>query len=303
MREPGPGERVSVEPPLRRGPLRDVLAPNARLECLYDQATWTEGPIWWNDRLVFSDVVGRRVLAWSPDGSVRTLVDPSAFANGHAVTHDSRLIQCEHGRRAVCEVHPDGTTTVLVTHVDGRRLNSPNDVTVARDGAIWFTDPTFGLTQPAEGYPGPPDLDHTSVYRFEWSGDLRRMADLDQPNGLAFSPDERILYVSQTPPGGDAEIAAFAHDPATHALSDRRCFATVPDGVPDGLTVDDRGWLWTSSGSGVVIIDADGHHLGHIGVPDAVSNCTFDPQGTQLFMTGQKYLWRIELGGPSRSEH
>lgn len=299
MRPPGPATPADAAPPLRdTSALRDVISPAARLVCAYDGATWTEGPAWWDDRLVFSDVVGRRVLAWAKDGSVHTVVDPSEFANGHAVDTRDRLIQCEHGRRAISAVRADGHTQVLVDHFEHKRLNSPNDVIVARDGAIWFTDPIFGLNQPAQGYPQEPELDHTSVYRFDAdSATITRMADPDGPNGLQFSPDESLLYVSQTPPDGVVEIAAFDHDPITHALTGRRRFATVPDGIPDGFHVDSRGWLWSSSAAGVIVFSSDGDVLGSIPVPDTVSNCTFDPSERQLFMTGSSYLWMLNLDG------
>lgn len=144
LREPGPAGPADVAPPELTSPeLRAVVSPAARLRDRYDQATWTEGPTWWaaERSLVFSDVAGRRVLQWHEDGSVTTVLDPSEFTNGNAVDPDGCLVHCEHGRRAISRTRPGAATEVLVDRFEGRRLNSPNDLPVARDGSIWFTDP------------------------------------------------------------------------------------------------------------------------------------------------------------------
>lgn len=298
MRPAGAAAPAEVEAPRLSAVLREVVSPDARLKELYAGAPWSEGPAWWRGSLFFSDQLCRRVLRWHPDGSVGTLVDPADFPNGHAVTPDGRLVQCEHARRAITEVHADGSTTVLVRHHDGRRLNSPNDVTTSRDGSIWFTDPTFGITDPTQGYPAVPEQQHTSVYRLRPGGAAEPMAELDQPNGLAFSPDESLLYVSQTPPGGDARIDVFDHDAATGRLSGRRTFARVPQGIPDGFLVDAAGRLWTSATGAVHVYGPDGSRLGHVPVPGTASNLALDDTGRRLFITGDR-LWGLALDGGS----
>ncbi|MCA1791701.1 MAG: SMP-30/gluconolactonase/LRE family protein [Thioalkalivibrio sp.] len=206
----------------------------------------------------------------------------------------ARLLHCEHGRRCVSRTDPDGATSVLVAHFRGRRLNSPNDLAVAADGAVWFTDPTYGIDNPRQGCPAAPELDHRSLYRFDpRTGGLARMADLRQPNGVAFAPDERTLYASDTDLDRH-EILAFPVR-ADGTLGEARPFRVIEPGVPDGFCVDARGWVWTSSGSGVQVFDADGTPLGIIPTPHTCSNCTFSPDGRRLFVTGEESLWAVDL--------
>ncbi|MCL1499732.1 SMP-30/gluconolactonase/LRE family protein [Xanthomonas nasturtii] len=299
VRAPGAAQPAVCPPPITQHAALAARLGDSRLQTLYDQATWSEGPAWWEAQrtLVWSDVVGRRVLGWREDGAVDVLLDATAFTNGNAVDAQQRLVHCEHGRRAITRSDGDGRAHLLVGRFEGKRLNSPNDLIVARDGAIWFTDPPFGLLKPSQGCPGPQELDHHSVYRLPPDGGaLQRMVSLDHPNGLAFSPDQRVLYVSQTPEGGPGgpEITAFDwHDGALH---NRRRFAVVPDGLADGFCVDHQGWLWSSSGAGVCIFDRDGQWLGLVPTPATASNCTFDLQQRRLFVTGGSALWLLELG-------
>lgn len=295
LQSPRTPSLVDVAPPRVSDPrLRDVLPPEARLHVLYDGASWAEGPVWW-DRgrmLVFSDVVGRRTLGWREDGSVVTVVDPSAFANGNAVDAEGRLLHAEQGRRALSRSDDDGTR-VLVDSFEGTPLNSPNDLVIDRTGAVWFTDPLYGITNPREGYPATPALDHQSVYRWRDGHPLERMLDLDSPNGLAFSPDETTLYVAESDPAGLPRIAACAWDGET--LGAPFTFTTVDAGIPDGFAVDRRGWLWISSEAGVVVVDDTGARMGVIPTPHVVSNCAFDAEERRLFLTGEADLWVVEL--------
>jgi gluconolactonase len=180
--------------------LAAVLSPSASLIALYQGTVHAEGPAWQDahGRLVWSDVPNRRLLGWYPDGHVEVLIDGTWFMNGNAVQADGTLVHCEHGRRCISRGGDyDTLPEPIVTHYDGKRLNSPNDVAVAPDGAIWFTDPMFGILMPNQGALAEPELDHCSVYRFDpQSGELHRMADFEQPNGLAFSSDGATLYVS-----------------------------------------------------------------------------------------------------------
>lgn len=298
LRAPGPPSRVAdVRAPVAYDPrFVPVLGENAALLSLYDEAVFSEGPVWWPTRemLVWSDIEGRRVLGWNADGAVDVVLDATPFNNGNAVDAEGRLVHCEHGRRCISRTDADGTTAVLVSRYGGRRLNSPNDLAVGPDGAVWFTDPTYGIRNPRQGCPAEPELDHCSVYRYEpGTGSLARMADLRQPNGICFSPDGRTLYVSDTDEARH-EIVAFGVGP-DGALSGRRVFRTIGPGVPDGFAVDARGWVWTSSGSGVQVFAADGTPLGLIPTPHTCSNCAFGPGGRRLFVTGEESLWAIDL--------
>lgn len=296
VRPPGPPPRVDgVDPPVAYDArFAEVLGGAARLVSLYDQALFSEGPVWWPARrmLVWSDIEGRRVLGWRADGAVEVVLDATPFTNGNAVDAQGRLLHCEHGRRCISRTGPDGETVVLVTHFDGRRLNSPNDLAVAPDGAIWFTDPTYGIENPRQGCPASPELDHRSVYRYDpATGALTRMADLAQPNGIAFSPDGRVLYVSDS----DLERHHILAFDVGAELAGRRVFRTIEPGVPDGFCVDARGWLWSSSQSGVQVFSADAEPLGIIPTPHTCSNCTFGPGGRRLFITGEESLWALDL--------
>ena len=295
------------------GRLAAVLPPPSRLLKLYEGAVHTEGPLWQPaySRLLFSDVPNRRLLAWYEDGHVEAAIDPTDFMNGNALMRDGRVVHCEHGRRCISRSEADlaGQPEPIVTQFEGRQLNAPNDVAVAPDGAIWFTDPIFGIVMPSQGSGlADPELDHRSVYRFDpATGALGRMADFEQPNGLAFALDGRTLYVSDTSrslgeaPGYTAGtkhgIEAFdVGDDGT--LSNRRFFCHTDHGVPDGLLVDARGWVWTSAADGVHIWSPDREKLGFIPVPATVSNLTLGgADGRRLFITATRFLLAIDLAG------
>ncbi len=289
--------------------LAGVLAPDASLLVLHEGTVHGEGPAWQGsrDRLVWSDVPNRRLLGWHADGHVEVLIEGTWFMNGNAVEADGTLVHAEHGRR--CISHGGGDTRQpepIVTHYEGKRINSPNDVAVAPDGSIWFTDPIFGIVMPNQGALAEPELDHRSVYRFDPAiGALARMADFEQPNGLGFTDDGSILYVSDTSlslgevPGLEAgtkhEIIAF--DVGENGnLSNRRFFCHTDHGYPDGLAVDKRGWVWTSAADGVHIWSPDRRKLGFIPTPMVASNLTFGgADGQRLFITATKYLFAIDL--------
>jgi len=289
--------------------LTKVLTAGQPLLLLYEGTIHGEGPAWRRtlDQLVWSDVPNRRLLSWSPDGRVEVEIDGTWFMNGNAVEADGTLVHCEHGRRCISRGGDyDHEPEPIVTHYQGKRLNSPNDVAVAPDGAIWFTDPTFGIIMPNQGALAEPQLDHHSVYRFDpTSGDLQRMADFEEPNGLAFTADGATLYVSDTSlslgevPGFDAgskhEIIAFDVGEGG-ALSSRRFFCHTDHGYPDGFAVDARDWVWTTAADGVHIWSADRRKLGFIPTPSVASNCTFGGAvGRRLFIAATQYLLAIDL--------
>ena len=292
------------------GRLAEVLSPDAGLLCLYEGTLHGEGPVWEpaRDRLLWSDVPNRRLLAWHPDGHVDAAIDGTYFMNGNALEADGALVHCEHGRRCISRSEGDGDPAPIITHYRGKRLNSPNDVAVAAGGAIWFTDPTFGILMPNQGSLAEPELDHRSVYRFDpATRELGRMADFEQPNGLAFAPDGHTLYVSDTSlsldeiPGDQTgtahRIEAFDIG-AEGALSGRRLFYQTDHGYPDGFAVDGRGWVWTTAADGIHIVAPDRTRLGFIPTPAITSNCAFGgPGGRRLFIAATKFLLAIDLKG------
>ncbi len=292
--------------------LAQVLAADAPLLRLYEGTLHGEGPIWdtARGRLVWSDVPNRRLLAWHPDGHVEVAIDGTYFMNGNALDAEGRLVHCEHGRRCISRSHDggdrNGGADPIITHYEGKRLNSPNDITVAADGAIWFTDPSFGLLMPSQGSLAEPELDHRSVYRFDpRDGTLRRMADFEQPNGLAFSPDGRTLYVSDTSlslseiPGPETGTAhrIEAFDVADDGrLANRRFFRQTHHGYPDGFTIDARGWVWTTAADGMHVYASDRTPLGFFPTPEVCSNCTLGgPRMTRLFIAATAYLLAVDL--------
>ncbi len=303
--EVAPFQGVQIDDPR----LAEILSPDAPLLRLYEGTLHGEGLVWHpaEQCLYWSDVPNCRLLQWHPeDGRVTVAIDGTYFMNGNALGADGHLVHCEHGRRCISRSNGRGEAEPIVTHYEGKRLNSPNDVAVAADGAIWFTDPTFGLLMPNQGSLAEPELDHRSVYRFDPARRiLQRMADFEQPNGLGFSPDGRVLYVSDTAlslneiPGPQTgtthEIQAF--DVAADAtLSGRRFFCHTDHGYPDGFAIDARGWVWTTAEDGIHVIAPDRTPLGYIPTPSVCSNCAFGGSGmARLFIAATNYLLAIDL--------
>jgi gluconolactonase len=274
---------------------------NAELELLADGFRWLEGPVWFGDQqcLLFSDIPNNRNLRWSVQHGVSVFREPSAFANGQTRDRQGRLISCHHQSRCLTRLEHDGTTTTLVSQAGGRRLNAPNDVVVKGDGSIWFSDPLYGLINDYEGgrqsSEQPPAL-----YRLDpASGVARAVAnDFDGPNGLAFSPDEQLLYVAETgAPGASAPrqfIRRFRVSPDGLSLSGGELFHTVSPGWADGLRVDELGNLWCSAADGVHVIAPDGALIGKVLVPKRVSNLCFgDRYRSRLFICASTALYSL----------
>lgn len=268
-----------------------IADPSARIETLYEGGRWSEGPVWVPRlaSLVFSDVRNDRMLLLPEGGMAQAFREPSANANGNTLDAAGRLITCEHRNRRVVRQEPDGSFTVLADRYRGGRLNSPNDVAVTRDGAIWFTDPTYGIDNPDEGIASPSEQAGRFVYRLDPGGRLAIAADsFVQPNGLAFSPDETILYVSETEgamkPDGRREIRAFAVT-QDGRLSRERVFATLEHGAPDGLALDEAGRLYAGVEGGVRIWRPDGQPIGRIASPGPCANLAFGgSDGRRLYL-------------------
>jgi gluconolactonase len=277
---------------------------NAELEQLAEGFRWLEGPVWFGDQrcLFFSDIPGNRTLRWSEQHGVTPFLEPSHFANGQTRDLQGRLIQCHHQSRCLTRLEHNGSTTTLVSEARGRRLNAPNDVVVKGDGSIWFSDPLYGLMNDYEGgrqsSEQPPAL-----YRLDpASGTAEAVAsDFDGPNGLAFSPDEQLLYVAESGAPGAAHprqfIRRFRVSADGRSLSGGELFHAITPGWADGFRVDEHGNLWCGAADGVHVIAPDGTLLGKVLVPKRVSNVCFgDRYGSRLFFCASTALYGLFTG-------
>jgi gluconolactonase len=270
---------------------------------------WAEGPQWFGDGryLLWSDIPNNRILRWDEcSGAVSEFRKPSQHANGLARDHQGRLLACEHGSRRVTRTEYDGRITVLADQYQGKRLNSPNDIVCQRNGAIWFTDPPFGILGWWEGTPATPELPH-GVYRIDpESGELAMVLDdLQGSNGLAFSPDESILYVVESRAQPHRKIWAYDVDGAT--LENKRLFVDAGGpGAYDGIAVDVQGNVWCGFGSngapgvdleaidGVRVYARDGRPLMHIHLPERCANVCFGGvNNNRLFMAASHSLYAL----------
>ena len=282
-----------------------LLRPGAVLRRLATGATWAEGPVWLphDGSVLWSDVVGDRVLRWDPDGSVSVFLAPAEFENGHTLDHDGSIVACSHGHRRIERLALDGTTTPIVDRYRGMRFNSPNDVVVKSDGTIWFSDPPYGITSDREGHAAESEIGDSLVFRFDpRTGELDAVTDwVDEPNGLAFSPDERLLYVADTSGapngfGGDHHHIAVFDVVDGRTLENPRIFYEADPGLADGFRVDSEGNVWTSAKDGIHVVAPDGHLLGRLPVPETTSNCVFaGPDLDRLFITASTSLYVIDV--------
>ena len=278
----------------------DYVLDNATLEVLATGFRWLEGPVWFGDArcLLFQDIPDDRTLRYVEGAGVSVFRQPSHFANGQTRDRQGRLISCSHRERCLFRTELDGTVTRLVDRHAGKRLNSPNDVVVKSDGTIWFSDPLYGIANDYEGGRQASEQP-AALYRFDPASGAIRVAasDFAGPNGLAFSPDERRLYVAETGAVGDPDprrcIRAFevADD---GRLSGGQVFHAVEPGYCDGMRVDEDGNVWSSAADGVHCIAADGRLMGKILVPHRVSNIEFGGRHrNRLFICGSQTLYAI----------
>jgi gluconolactonase len=280
----------------------DALIPfNAELELLADGFRWLEGPVWFggHDCLLFSDIPNNRTMRWSQRHGVTVFRESSDYGNGQTRDRQGRLITCHHRSRCLTRIEHDGTVTTLVSHADGKRLNAPNDVVVKSDGSVWFSDPLYGLMN---DYEGGRQLSEQPValYRLDpASGELLRMAsDFDGPNGLAFSPDERLLYVVESGAPGAADprqyIRVFDVNEDGRSLSGGQVFHKITPGWADGFRVDEYGNLWCGAADGVHCVGPDGTLLGKVLVPKRVSNLCFgDRFHSRLFLCASTAIYAL----------
>ena len=295
----------------RLDPAFDELVPkDAQLEELADDFTFTEGPIWRPSGVLwFSDVVGNVVRQYSPsDGKVTEILNPGGYdgkgnlpaggyngPNGMTADKDGSVLLCQHGYRRIVRIDKDLKITTVVDRYEGKRLNSPNDVVFRSDGAFYFTDPPYGLPK---GDDDPAkELKFNAVFRMG-NGKLQPVIkDLSRPNGIAFSPDQKTLYIGNSDEKNRIWMAYDVADDGT--VSNARLFADVTQekdaGVPDGMKVDEKGNLWASGPGGIWVFSPAGKHLGTIKMPQIPANCNWGDDWKSLYITARTGLYRIKL--------
>jgi gluconolactonase len=267
------------------------------LERLHTGCRWTEGPAYFpaGRYLVYSDIPNDRLMRWDETTGVTGVFrQPSGFANGHTVDRQGRMLSCEHGHRRVTRTEPDGSITVLADAYQGKKLNSPNDIVERADGSVWFTDPAYGIDSDYEGHQAASEIGACHVYRIDPStGEVAIAADdFDRPNGLAFSADERQLYITDS---ARRHIRVFSAT-ADGRLEGGEVLAACNAGTFDGIRLDSAGRIWAAAGDGLHCIDPDGTLIGKLHVPETVANLTFGgAQRNQLFITATTSLYSIRV--------
>ena len=283
---------------IRDEKFRAVVGGDVEIEEVGSGFEFTEGPIWnhLENHLIFSDIPGNIMRRWRPDGSIETWRQPSNMANGNTYDGEGRVVTCEHATSRVTRTESDGSVTVLATHYGDKELNSPNDIVVKSDGAIYFTDPSFGRME-YFGRPREQLLGYQGAYRLD--PDSRELTllvdDFDQPNGLCFSLDESQLFINDTM---RAHIRVFdVNDEGT--LKNGRVWAEVTggnDGAPDGMKVDSQGNLYVTGPGGIHVFDPDAACLGVIKMPQGCANfCWGDDDLKSLFVTATTSLYRVRV--------
>lgn len=296
----------------RLDPQINALVPqDAKIEVLASGFTWTEGPIWFKNggHLLFSDIPRNSVMKWKEGEGVSVYLHPSGYtghvyyglepgSNGLTINSDGLLVSCEHGDRRISVLTPAGGKRTLVDNYQGKRLNSPNDLCYKSNGDLYFTDPPYGL--PDREKDPRRELDFYGVYRLGKDAQLTLLTkEMTRPNGLAFSPDEKILYVGQSDPAA-AVIKTFPVN-ADGTLGESKIFADMTPmvgkkkGLPDGMKVDQHGNLFATGPGGVLIFAPDGKHLGTLETGEATANCGWGEEGSTLFICADAHLCRIRL--------
>jgi gluconolactonase len=282
---------------------RPYVIAHAKMETLHTGMRWSEGPVWFGDQqcLLFSDIPNAVILRWAEGQAVSVFRSFTNHANGNTRDRQGRLLTCESGARRVTRTEPDGSITVIAERFQGKRLNSPNDIVVAADDSIWFTDPDYGILTDYTGDKAESELGRCNVFRLDpRSGALSVVCDeMVKPNGLAFSPDEKILYIADSAAshGPDLPHHILAYDVVDGTLRNRRVLADISPGIPDGFRVDVDGNVWTSAADGVHCITPEGELIGKVRTPETAANLVFGgPKRNRLLITAGSTLLSLFVG-------
>lgn len=278
--------------PVETPAFKKLLAPNATVEKVVSGMTFTEGPVWHRDGyLLFTDVARSKIMQWDAKNGLRVWLEPSRRSNGLALDAQGRLLACQSELRRIAAITPDGTATSLADKFNDKRLNTTNDLTLARDGAVYFTDPGGGNAT--------AEMDFSGVYRLSPKGELTLLTkDIPYPNGITFAPDGKTLYVSSTI---KHQVFAFDVQPDGTVTKQRAFAAIYPHGtnrvgVADGIKTDAQGNLYVTGHGGIWVFDKTGQAQGIIPIPEAPSNCAFgDADFKTLYVTARTSLYRIRL--------
>ncbi|MEX0761878.1 MAG: SMP-30/gluconolactonase/LRE family protein [Dehalococcoidia bacterium] len=282
---------------------RHVLGDSPKLTEIATGMKFSEGTTYVpdGDYVIWSDIPNNRIMRWSEKEGTSVFRQPSGNANGNTVDRDGRIISCETSGRRVSRTEHDGTVVSIADRYNDGRLTSPNDVCVKSDGSVWFTDPDYGFLHPELGHGDKPEQDHNRVYRLDpGSGELGAVSeDFDKPNGIAFSPDESILYVGDTgrTHGEFRPHRLMAFDVLEgHTLANPRVFAVVDPWVPDGFRVDVDGNVYVTAGDGVQVFTPGGDMIGKIHTPEVAANCAFGRADYDtLFIAATSSVWSVRL--------
>jgi gluconolactonase len=268
------------------------LAPDTAVKQIAGGLKFTEGPVWMPEGkcLLFSDIPADIIYRWDDTGGLKVWRQPSHNSNGNTVDRQGRLVTCEHTARSVTRTDKDGKVEVLASTYQGKKLNSPNDVVVKSDGSIWFTDPPYGLPKGEQ-----KEQEKNRAYRLDGGAKepVSVADDFDMPNGLCFSPDEKLLYIADS--GRPHHVRRFKVK-ADNTLEGGEVFTVISPGVPDGMRIDRDGRLWSTAGDGVHVFSPDGRLLGKIRTPRTAANCAFGgPDNKTLFITANSEVWAVNL--------
>jgi gluconolactonase len=281
-----------------------IVRPSGGIELVADGMIFTEGTTWVPDRdmVIWSDFFNNRIMQWSESGGIDVFRQPSNRVNGNTIDLEGRVVSCETTGRKVVREELDGTITTVADRYEGGRFTSPNDVVVKSDGSIWFTDPSYGILVPGIGDGEMPEQERDRVYRVDpETGQVDSVCeDFDKPNGLAFSPDESLLYIADSGrTHGEFRnhlVMRFDVSDGGASIENPAVLAVVDPGVPDGMRVDTDGNLYVAAGDGVQVLSPSGDLLGKILTPDVVTNCAFGmPDYQTLFIAATECVWKVRL--------